>query len=166
MDLHSGGGSVVTDRRRRASLPRSARAPAPATALDPASDAYARLVPLLLIGIGGFAGAISRYLVDGFVTERTAGAFPWGTLVVNATGSFVLGLLFAATTERGILPAEIRGPVMIGFIGAYTTFSTYMLESWGLLESGSYGAALANLGGSVVVGLLAVAAGLAIGRAI
>jgi CrcB protein len=55
---------------------------------------------------------------------------------------------------------------MIGFIGAYTTFSTYMLESWGLVESGSYGAAIANLGGSVVVGLVAVAAGLAIGRAV
>lgn len=123
-------------------------------------------MPFLLIGLGGFAGALSRYLVDGFVADRTAGAFPWGTLAVNATGSFLLGLLFAMTTERAILPAEIRGPVMIGFIGAYTTFSTYMLESWGLIESGSYVAALANLGGSVVIGLVAVAAGLIIGRAI
>ena len=123
-------------------------------------------MPLVLIGLGGFAGAISRYLVDGFVSDRTGGAFPWGTLAVNATGSFVLGLLFAMTTERAILPADIRGPVMIGFIGAYTTFSTYMLESWGLVETGSYGAAIANLGGSVVIGLVAVAAGLAIGRVI
>ncbi|MEO8438422.1 MAG: fluoride efflux transporter CrcB [Chloroflexota bacterium] len=123
-------------------------------------------MPLLFIGLGGFAGAISRYLVDGFVTDRTAGAFPWGTLAVNATGSLVLGLLFAMTAERAILPADIRGPVMIGFIGAYTTFSTYMLESWGLIESGSYGPAIANLGGSLLVGLVAVAAGLAIGRAI
>ena len=121
---------------------------------------------LLLIGLGGFAGAISRYVVDGIVSERTGGAFPWGTLVVNVSGSFLLGLLFAMTAERAILPAEIRGPVMIGFIGAYTTFSTYMLESWGLVESGSYGAAIANLGGSLVVGLVAVAAGLIIGRAI
>jgi fluoride exporter len=123
-------------------------------------------MPLILIGLGGFAGAISRYLVDGFVSERTAGAFPWGTLVVNLTGSFVLGLLFAVTTERAILPADIRGPVMIGFIGAYTTFSTYMLESWALLEGGSWAPALANLGGSVILGLLAVAAGLAVGRAL
>jgi CrcB protein len=123
-------------------------------------------MPLILIGVGGFAGAMSRYLIDGFVTDRTAGSFPWGTLVVNATGSFILGLLFALTTERAILPAEIRGPVLIGFIGAYTTFSTYMLESWGLIESGSYGPAMANLGGSVVIGLAAVAAGLLIGRAI
>lgn len=123
-------------------------------------------MPLILIGVGGFAGAISRYLIDGFVTDRTAGSFPWGTLVVNATGSFILGLLFALTTDRAILPADIRGPLMIGFIGAYTTFSTYMLESWGLIESGSYGPAIANLGGSVVIGLAAVAVGLLLGRAI
>jgi CrcB protein len=127
---------------------------------------YPPAMPLVLIGLGGFAGAISRYLVDGFVSDRTGGSFPWGTLAVNATGSFVLGLLFAMTTERAILPADVRGPVMIGFIGAYTTFSTYMLESWGLIETGSYGAAIANLGGSLVIGLAAVAAGLVIGRAI
>jgi len=123
-------------------------------------------MPLLLIGLGGFAGAISRYLVDGFVTERTAGAFPWGTLAVNLSGSFVLGLLFAMTAERAILPADIRGPVMIGFIGAYTTFSTFMLESWVLIENGSYASAVANLGGSVLLGLVAVVAGLTVGRAI
>ncbi len=121
---------------------------------------------LLLVGLGGFAGAISRYLVDGLVSDRTGGGFPWGTLVVNATGSFLLGLLFAMTAERAILPAEIRGPVMIGFIGAYTTFSTYMLESWILIEGGSYLPALANLGGSIVIGLVAVVAGLIIGRVI
>jgi len=123
-------------------------------------------MPLLLIGLGGFAGAISRYLVDGFVTDRTAGAFPWGTLAVNLSGSFVLGLLFAMTAERAILPADIRGPVMIGFIGAYTTFSTFMLESWVLIENGSYASAVANLGGSLLLGLVAVVAGLTIGRAI
>ena len=123
-------------------------------------------MPLLLIGLGGFAGAISRYLVDGFVTDRTAGAFPWGTLAVNLSGSFVLGLLFAMTAERAILPADIRGPVMIGFIGAYTTFSTFMLESWVLIENGSYVPAIANLGGSVLLGLVAVLAGLTLGRAI
>ena len=120
-------------------------------------------MPLLLIGLGGFAGAVARYLVDGAVAERTGGGFPWGTLVVNLSGSFVLGLLFALTAERAILPADIRGPVMIGFIGAYTTFSTWMLESWRLIESGSYLPAIANLGGSVVLGLLAMVAGLASG---
>jgi CrcB protein len=121
-------------------------------------------MPLFLIGLGGFAGAVTRYVVDGVVSERTGGSFPWGTLVVNLTGSFVLGLLFALTTERAILPAEIRGPVLIGFIGAYTTFSTYMLETWRLAESGAVGLAVANLAGSTLLGLIAVVAGLTVGR--
>jgi len=121
-------------------------------------------VPLVLIGVGGFAGAIARYLVDGAVAGRTSGAFPWGTLVVNLSGSLILGLLFAVSTERAILPAEIRGPVLIGFIGAYTTFSTYMLESWRLVEDGAIALALANLLGSTLLGLVAVVAGVAIGR--
>ncbi|MEX2184021.1 MAG: fluoride efflux transporter CrcB [Chloroflexota bacterium] len=121
-------------------------------------------MPLLLIGIGGFAGAIARYLVDGIVSERTGGAFPFGTLFVNASGAFVLGLLFAMSTERAILPADIRGPLLIGFIGAYTTFSTFMLESWRLVETGAIALALVNLAGSAAIGIVAVVAGLAIGR--
>lgn len=124
------------------------------------------VMPLVLIGLGGFAGAVSRYLVDSFVAERTGGSFPWGTLAVNASGTFALGLLFAMATERAFLPAEVRGPLMIGFLGAYTTFSTYMLESYRLIEGGAWGLALANLGGSLAVGGVAIIAGLAIGRAI
>ncbi|CAN5595115.1 fluoride efflux transporter CrcB [soil metagenome] len=121
-------------------------------------------MPLLLIGLGGFAGAIARYLVDGFISERTGGSFPFGTMVVNVSGAFAVGLLFALTTDRAILPAEIRVPVQFGFIGAYTTFSTVMLESWRLVESGAIGLALINLAGSAVIGIVAVVAGLAIGR--
>lgn len=121
---------------------------------------------ILLIGLGGFVGAIARYLIDGWVTRLSGGGFPWGTLAINASGSFAIGVLFAASVERATLPAELRGPVMIGFIGAYTTFSTFMLESWRLLEDGSFGLAALNLGGSVVLGLAAVAVGLAVGRAI
>jgi CrcB protein len=119
---------------------------------------------LFLVGAGGFFGAISRYLVDGWVSGSTGGGFPWGTLVVNVTGSFVLGLLFAASVERGLLPAEIRAPVLIGFIGAYTTFSTLTLETWRLVEDGSYILAIANMGGSLALGLAAVVAGLLLGR--
>ena len=123
-------------------------------------------MPLVLIGLGGFFGAVARSLVDSAVAERTAGAFPWGTLVVNLSGSLVLGILFALTAERGILPAEVRGPVLIGFIGAYTTFSTLMLESWRLGEAGAPVIGVANIVGSSVLGMVAVAGGLAIGRVI
>lgn len=123
-------------------------------------------MPLLLIAAGGAAGAVSRYLVDAFVSERFGGALPIGTLVVNLSGSFALGLLFALAIERAVLPAEIRGPVMIGFIGAYTTFSTLTLETWRLVEDGALLLGLANLAGSMMLGVVAVVAGLVIGRAI
>ena len=119
---------------------------------------------LLLIGAGGFLGAVSRYLVDGWVASATGGTFPWGTLVVNLTGSFALGLLFALSVERGVLSPSLRAPVLIGFIGAYTTFSTLTLETWRLVEDGAYVAAVGNLGGSMLLGMVAVVAGLAIGR--
>ncbi len=121
---------------------------------------------LVLVGVGGFFGAIARYVVDGFVSQQTGGAFPWGTLVINASGSLVLGFLFALTVERGVLPAESRAPVMVGFIGAYTTFSTLMLESWRLIEDGSVVTGVLNLAGSSIIGIVAVLVGLTLGRAI
>ena len=121
---------------------------------------------IVLVGVGGFFGAIARRVVDLWVTDRANSAFPFGTLVVNLSGAFVLGLLFAWATERDVLPAEIRAPVMIGFIGAYTTFSTWMLESWRLVEDGAWQLAALNIAGSVALGLVAVVAGLAVGRAL
>lgn len=123
-------------------------------------------MPLLLIALGGAAGATTRYLVDTWVSERAGGAFPWGTFVINVSGSLLLGLLFALAIERDVLPASIRGPVLIGFIGAYTTFSTLMLESWRLIEGGAVVLGLANLVGSSVIGMVAVVMGLMIGRAL
>jgi len=124
------------------------------------------MVAVLLIGVGGFAGAIARYLVDGRVSVLTGGSLPWGTFIVNVSGSFGVGLLFALVMERAALPAELRGPLMIGFIGAYTTFSTLALESWRMIEDGAWLYAGANLLGSIVVGLAAVIGGIALGRAI
>jgi len=121
---------------------------------------------LLLVCVGGAGGAAARYLVDGWVSERAGGAFPFGTLVVNLSGSFVLGLLFVLTVESGVLPSSSRAPVMIGFIGAYTTFSTLMLETYRLIEDGAVGLALANVVGSSILGLIAVVAGIALGRAV
>lgn len=123
------------------------------------------MVGMLLVGAGGFAGAIARYTIDLQVTQRF-GSFPWGTMVVNLSGSFLVGLMFALVTERAALPAELRGPLMIGFLGAYTTFSTLALESWRMIEDGAWLLAALNLGGSVVIGMIAVVGGLSLGRAI
>lgn len=119
-----------------------------------------------MVGLGGFCGAIARYLVDGWVSERTGGALPWGTLVINISGSLALGLLFAMTVERSTLTAEVRAPLMIGFLGAYTTFSTLMLESWRMIEDGAMLAGIANLAGSTLIGVAAVLAGLTLGRSL
>ncbi len=119
---------------------------------------------LLLLAVGGAFGAVSRYLVQGWVQDLAGGRFPWGTLAVNISGSFVLGLVFALAMDRAILSPEIRVPLMVGFIGSYTTFSTLMLESWVLVEEGDLSHMLINLVGSVVIGMVAVVAGLAVGR--
>jgi CrcB protein len=123
-------------------------------------------VTLVLIAAGGAAGAVARYLVDLAVLERFGGAFPLGILLVNLSGSFVLGLLAALIVDRGVLPAELRAPLLVGFLGAYTTFSTLMLDSWRLIDDGLPALGLLNLVGSVVLGVVAVIGGLWLGRTI
>lgn len=124
------------------------------------------MISVLLVGVGGFAGAIARYFIDARMTAWTGGALPWGTFVINVSGSLLLGLLFALIVERAALPASMRAPLMIGFLGAYTTFSTLALESWRMIEDGAWLYASANLAGSIVIGVVAVVAGVALGRAI
>ena len=121
---------------------------------------------LALIAAGGAAGAVSRYLVDSAILDRFAGAFPIGILVVNVSGAFAVGLLAALIVDRGVLPADLRAPLMVGFLGAYTTFSTLMVDSWRLIEDGLPLLALGNLVGSVAIGLVAVVAGLWLGRSL
>ena len=121
---------------------------------------------IVLIGIGGFVGAIGRYLVDGWISTLTRATFPFGTMAVNVSGSLLAGLLFALLVERGALPADLRGPLLIGFVGAYTTFSTLALESWRLLEDGAWMLASLNLAGSIVLGLVALIGGIALGRSL
>ena len=118
---------------------------------------------LVWLGVGGLgaAGALARFLLDGAVGRRLGRAFPYGTLVVNATGAFALGVLVGAA-----LSGDAYRLAGTGLLGAYTTFSTWMLESARLTEDGAWLLAAANLGGSVLLGLLAVFAGLAVGRAI
>ncbi len=120
----------------------------------------------ILIAVGGAFGALARYALDIWVGERFGTAFPLGTMVINVSGSFALGLLFALAMERGILSSEIRPPLIIGFLGAYTTFSTWMLQSWALVEQGAWILASVNVVGSVLLGLIALVLGMAVGRAI
>ena len=122
---------------------------------------------VVAIGVAGFFGAIARYGIEGFVSERTNGSFPWGTFVVNISGSLILGLLFALLIEgRVIMAPWLRTAVTVGLIGAYTTFSTLSLETFRMIEDGAYVGAGANAFGSLALGLVAVWVGIVAGRMI
>lgn len=122
----------------------------------------------LLVGLGGFLGANARYWLGLWITGRWGAHFPWGTFVINVTGSFVLGLLLEYLAERTDLSAgpTLRLLIAVGFLGAYTTFSTYEYDNLQLLMAGQWQRALANAAGSLVVGLVAAGLGVALGRAL
>jgi CrcB protein len=121
-------------------------------------------VSYLLVAVFGAAGAVSRYWLDGWVTDLTRGQFPWGTFVVNLLGAFALGIVVAVTTERLILSSDWRVALGIGYLGAFTTFSTYTYETVKLAEDGAVGLALFNSVGMLALGLIAATLGLAVGR--
>ena len=121
------------------------------------------LSSLLLVGGGGFLGAIARYALASLVGGRFGTRWPWATLVVNLTGCLAIGLFFALEEERA-LHGHWRHLIAIGFIGAYTTFSTYEYETLRLAEEGAYWPALAYLVASTVLGLVAVGIGIWVGR--
>jgi CrcB protein len=120
---------------------------------------------LLWVGFGGFLGATARYLLGGWVAARLGAAFPYGTLVINMSGSLVLGFLMGLLDVRTVHPA-VRPAFGIGFLGAYTTFSTFTYEAIRLVEDGSIVTALAYVIGSTTSGLAAAILGLAAGRVV
>ncbi len=89
------------------------------------------------IAVAGAVGALARYGLEGAVSNRWPGAFPWGTFVVNISGAFLIGLVFVLLTERVSVDPWVRSSITIGFLGAYTTFSTLSFESYRLLEDGA-----------------------------
>jgi CrcB protein len=118
-----------------------------------------------LIAIGGALGALARYGVSGLV-DTWRGPTVLGIFVVNISGALALGLLLGFTEGRVTFPTLTRSAIAIGFLGAYTTFSTLMFETVDLAESGSWATAALNAGGSVAAGLVAVYAGLVLGRSV
>ena len=121
---------------------------------------------LVLIGIAGATGALTRYGIQGAVTEALGRPTVLGTLLINVSGAFLLGLLLALIDERGSIPLYWRPIIATGFLGAYTTFSTLMYESFNRFEAGDLATAGANLVASVALGLLATYLGLTLGRSL
>lgn len=118
------------------------------------------------VAAGGAAGAVMRWLMAGAVQRWAGGAFPWGTFAVNALGSFLLGFLFVWLIERSTASELVRLALTVGMLGAFTTFSTYSLESVRLLQEGALGMAAANVMGQVVVCLVLTWLGIQLARTI
>jgi CrcB protein len=117
-----------------------------------------------MIGLGGAAGAIARYQIAAMVQARVPAGFPYGTFVVNVSGCFVMGLVTALLTDRLVGHPNWRFLIPIGFVGAYTTFSTFELETFRAATEGALGVAMANVAASVVIGYLSLWIGLVVAR--
>lgn len=111
------------------------------------------------IALAGALGALARWGLDEWI-ERRGGLFPWGIFAVNVSGAFLIGFLVTWMEPRFEQTTWLRSGVLVGFLGAYTTFSTLSLDSYRLLDAGHVGTALANTLGSLAAGLLAVWAGI------
>ena len=124
------------------------------------------LMPYLLVGLGGFIGAIARFELARAIGALVESRFPWGTFAINASGSFLLGVLGVIVTQKTAPDSEaLRLALGVGFLGAFTTFSTFEFETHALLDDGSWVMALANMIASLLLGLVAVRAGIVLAKA-
>ena len=115
------------------------------------------MINILLVGFGGFIGSVSRYLASGYVQQATKSIdFPYGTLVVNVVGCFIIGFLAQLAEERGVFTSQSRLFVFTGFLGGFTTFSSFGNETLNLARDSQMMNALANVGANVLLGLFAV----------
>jgi fluoride exporter len=121
-------------------------------------------VTYLIIGIGGFLGCNARYLLGGWIAERYGTSFPYGTMVINVSGSCAIGFFLVLISERFIVHPNWRLFFAIGFLRTYTTCSTFTFETFSLIEQPSSLMALLNTVGSVRLGQLAVMTGMLLAR--
>lgn len=121
-------------------------------------------IKILVVGAGGALGSIARYLINISPAKDVFEKLPFPTLIINVSGSFVLGLLVVLFTERYGVSENIRLAFIVGFLGAYTTFSTFEFETWTLIREGHYFTGLGYVLLSVALGFLAVIAGVELAR--
>jgi CrcB protein len=120
----------------------------------------------IMVGLGGFIGAIARFWLGGYISNRMGTRFPYGTFVINITGCFLIGFTITLLAERTHWNPNWRYLIPIGFIGAYTTFSTFEYEILQSVQDGQFIVASLNIILSVVIGFISVCAGVITGRLI
>jgi CrcB protein len=120
------------------------------------------MIPYVLISLGGVLGANARYFVSVWAAGRIGVAFPYGTFLINSSGSFVIGLVLTLLADQFENNPEARFLIATGFLGAYTTFSTFGYETIALVRRGAYRPAFANALGSAVVGVAGAGLGIAL----
>jgi CrcB protein len=120
----------------------------------------------LMVGLGGFFGSVLRFWLGSFIGGRLGARFPYGTFVINVTGSFLVGMVVTILATRAHWNPNWRYLIPIGFIGGYTTFSTFEYETFRLFQDGRPLPAILNVTLSVVLGFAGVWAGVVAGRAI
>jgi CrcB protein len=119
-----------------------------------------------MVGIGGFIGAIARFALGSYIGNRMGSRFPYGTFVINISGSFLIGFILTILAQRADASPNWRYLIPIGFIGAYTTFSTFEYETLRTAQDGQILMAFANVSLSVIAGFAAVWVGVVVGRAL
>ncbi len=121
---------------------------------------------LLFIALGGASGAVARYLLAGWAHRLWEGHFPVGTLLVNVLGSFTIGVVYVLVVEKQLIHPDWRGVLMVGFLGAFTTFSTFSLETINLVEAGHLAQAMGYMLASAVLCVVMAGVGIQLSRAI
>jgi CrcB protein len=119
---------------------------------------------LLALAVAGTLGTLARYGLGGLVQRLHESAFPWGTLVVNALGCFLFGVVWALAEERLVISGETRLVLLVGFMGAFTTFSTYAFETGAMLRDAEWLLAASNLLAHNLLGIACFFVGVALGR--
>ena len=121
---------------------------------------------ILLVGSGGFIGSVMRYLVQYYMEKTLASTFPYGTIIANVAGSFIIGIVFALAEKGNLMSAEWRIFLAVGICGGFTTFSSFAYNNFTMINERAWSSLFLNVGGNLFLGILAVYLGIIVIRLI